>query len=129
VFEQAVRKKYRFPSPQGELSTEEIFDLPLTSSNNRANLDDIARSLNKQLKSGNDVSFVNPDKKSDPEIQAKFDLIMYVIKLRIAENEAALKQKENAAKRQKILAIMSDREDESLRNMPLDELKKLIESL
>lgn len=129
MFEQAVRKKYRFPSPQGELSTEEIFDLPLTSSNNRANLDDIARSLNKQLKSGNDVSFVNPDKKSDPEIQAKFDLIMYVIKLRIAENEAALKQKENAAKRQKILAIMSDREDESLRNMPLDELKKLIESL
>ena len=50
IFEMATRKKIRFNSPQGDLSTEDLWDLPLSSKvNGKANLDDIAKDLHRLL--------------------------------------------------------------------------------
>ena len=60
IFEQATRAKLRFSTPNGMVSTEDLWDLPLTSLNSkRANLDDIARTLDAELKSTASVSFVS----------------------------------------------------------------------
>jgi hypothetical protein len=129
MFEKAARLKLRFDTPGGALSAEDLWDLPLTSTRGRANLDDIARGLHKQLKSGDDVSFVIPEQKSDETIQLKFDLIKHVIDTRLVENRAALEAKDRAEKKQKILAIMADKQDEGLRNMSLEELQGLVASM
>ena len=128
-FEKALRLKLRFDSPSGLLVVEDLWDLPLTSTKGRANLDDIARGLNKKLKSGDDVSYVVKERKSDETVQLAFDLVKHVIDVRLAENAAALLEKERAEKKQKIMSIIASKQDESLHSMSLDDLKKLMSEL
>lgn len=125
MFEAATRLRFRFETPMGVLQVEDLWDLPLTSVKG-ANLDDIARSLHRQLKNDDNVSFVKTESKSDPVIQAKFDLVKHIIDVRLVENAAARKKQDDAAQRQKILAIMADREDDNLKNLPVEELRKLL---
>lgn len=129
MFEQATRRKIRFDSPKGQLSVEDLWDLPLTSSVNRPNLDDIARGLYLQLKSGADVSFVNEAQKSDPTIQFKFDLVKHVIDVKLAENAAAAAASANREKKQQLLAILAQKENEALAGKSIDELRAAIAAL
>lgn len=89
MFQQASRLQLRFSSPKGELTTEDLWLLPLTSATGKANLDDIAKGLFRALKSDENVSFVAPERKSDPRTQLAFDIVKHIIDVRVAENAAA----------------------------------------
>jgi hypothetical protein len=129
-FEKASRLKLRFDTMRGALSVEDLWDLPLTSRGKGVtNLDDLARALHKQLKSGDDISFVVPERKSDETVQLKFDIVKHVIDVRIAEAKIVSEEKERAEKKQRILAIIADKQDEGLRNMPIEELQKALVAL
>lgn len=131
MFEIASRKKLRFDSPQGLLTVEDLWDLPLTSERgNRANLDDIARGLHRQMKDDADVSFVSEARaKADDGTALKLDIVKRVIEVKLAEKKAAAEARANAEKKQKILAIIARKEDQQLEGASLDELQKLAESL
>ena len=49
MFEKASRLKLRFSTSIGMLSAEDLWDLPLSSRNGTANLDDVARNLDVDL--------------------------------------------------------------------------------
>ena len=124
MFEKASRLKLRFDTPKGQLSVEDLWDLPLTSIVGKATLDSIAIELNKQLKNSDEVSFVRAEKKSDPTVQLKFDIARHIIEVRMAENAAAATERAASERQQKLLAIIAKREDADLENLPLDELRK-----
>lgn len=126
MFEKAARLKLRFESTKGMLSVEDLWDLPLTSNSGKANLDDIAKNLHKQLKNGDDVSFVIKEKKSDGSIQLSFDIVIYIINVKMAEAEDQRKQAENRDRKQQLMAIISQKENDQFASMDLDELKKLV---
>ena len=126
IFENAVRLKLRFETPQGLISVEDLWDLPLTSKTGRANLDDIARFINKKLKSDDDVSFVVAERKTNPVEQLRFDVVKHVIDTKITENTIAANKKAASEKNQKILSIIAEKEEDSLKSMPIEELRKLI---
>ena len=128
MFEKASRLKIRFPSPKGLLSVEDLWDLPLTSNTGKANLDDIARTLHRELKD-EDVSFVTPAAGKDEATQLAFDVVRHVIEVRVAENRAEITARENREKKQRILALIAQKENEALAGQSLDDLKKLAESL
>lgn len=129
MFETATRKKFRFTTPQGHILTEDLWDIPLTASASRANLDDIARSLNKALKESETESFVVKSTKADEETQVKFEIVKHVIAVRLAEAEAAEAAQANRLKKQQILAIIAQKENEHLAGSSLDELKAMVDSL
>lgn len=129
MFIKASRQKVRFSTTKGELTVEDLWDLPLTSNTNKVNLDDIARGLFRQLKNDDGVSFVEKAQKSDETIQLKFDIAKYIIDVRLAENEASRVQKDNKDKKQTLLAIIAQKETESLMGASLDDLRKMAESL
>lgn len=129
LFEKATRKQLRFNTPVGQLSTEDMWALPLTSSKSRPNLDDVARDLHKQLKNGDDVSFVHEDRKSDETTQLKFDIVKHIIDVKLEEKKRADEARANAERKQKILSIIADREDEQLKSMSMDELKTAVLAL
>ena len=128
MFEKASRLKLRFATNLGLLAIEDLWDLPLTG-RNRLNLDDVARNLYKQLKSGDDVSFVVPERKSDETVQLMFDLVKHVIDVRLVEAKAADQAKARAEKKQKILAVIADKQDESLKSMSAEDLQKMLAEL
>lgn len=129
IFERATRLKMRFDTQKGPLGVEDLWDLPLTSNSNRANLDEIARKLHRQLNNGDDVSFVEPDRKSNENIQLAFDVVKHVIDVRLAERKKASEEVERKERKQELLSIIKDRKSEDLRKMSLEDLQKMVEAL
>lgn len=130
MFQLATRKKIRFESPQGNLTIEDLWEIPLTTNQKGiANVDDIAKSLFKQLKDNNNESFVIKNKPVDNTLQLKFDLIKHIIDVRLADAEIAATAKANKDKKQQLLAIIATKENEQLLGSSLEELRKMAESL
>lgn len=129
MFERATRGKVRYETPKGYLSVEDLWDLPLTSRTNKANLDDIARGLNKQLKETDEESFVVKRRSENEEVRLKFDIVKYIIDVRLQENEEADKKAAIKQKKERLLTIIAQKEDEQLLGTSLDELKAMAESL
>ena len=78
LFEIASRNKLRVPTTKGDLTVEQLWDLPLKSANGLS-LDSIAIALNKQLESSA-TSFV--DEVQAPEScisNVLFEIVLYFI--------------------------------------------------
>lgn len=129
MFEKASRLKLRFDSPQGLLTVEDLWDLPLSSPSKKANLDDIARGLFQKLQGTANISFVNRSQQADAGVQLGFDLVKHVIDVRMAENEAAATALANKQKKQRILAIIEHKENEALGATSIEDLRKMVEGL
>lgn len=128
MFAKASRLKLRFETPKGLITVEDLWDLPLTSNTGKANLDDIATSLHHALKNDN-ISFVVKEQKPDEVAQIKFDIVIHIINTRISENDAANLARVNREKKQQILAIINQKESETLASSSIDDLRKLLESM
>ena len=129
MFEKADRMKLRFDTVKGPLAAEDLWDLPLTSTTGRANLDDIAKGLFRQLKESDEVSFVQPAQSTDKVTQLKFEIVKHVIEVRVAERDAAELARKNKEKKQLILGIIAQKENEQLSNTSLDELRTMVQSM
>jgi hypothetical protein len=131
IFEQATRAKLRFDSPQGQLSVEDLWELPLTSTSSaKANLDAIAIGLQRALREvGEIVSFVKPVVQKTNDFQLRFDVVKHIIDVKVAERDAEAEAKSRREKKQRVLEIIESRKDEELRGKSLDELTALAQSL
>lgn len=135
AFIKASRLKLRFSTPQGLLSVEDLWDLPLSveyAPANRAkpaNLDDIAIGLNKQLEETGNKSFVKKASAVDEATRLKFDIVLYVIEVRQEEAELAEKKASDTLKKQQIMALIADKENEAMKGRSVDELRALLAEL
>ena len=129
MFEIATRKKLRFDTTKGLLTVEDLWDLPLTASNNKACLDDVARALHYQLKDSEEVSFVKPITSDNEDIKLAFEIVKHVITVKMTEAATARDAQAAREKKQKIMAIIDQKKDQALTEMSVDELSKLIESM
>lgn len=126
MFEKAARLKLRFESPVGILSVEDLWDLPLLG---HASLDNIAKSLNEAVKSDSEESFVVKPSAVNARLQLQFDIVKHVITVKLAEAEAAESKLVLKVKKDRILALLVDKENDELRGKSSDELKDLLDSL
>ncbi len=129
MFEQATRMKLRFPSPQGVLSVEDLWDLPLTSNRGKANLNDVAKEVSRQLKSESEEDFVNPKSGADQILASKLEIVKRVIQVRQDENESTRTEAERRQKKERILEIIAKKQDADLEGKSLDELTAMVGSL
>ena len=129
IFELASRKKFRFDTSKGQVTVEDLWDLPLTSTTNRPNLDDIAKDLYKQMKEDKEVSFVKSDAAVSADfniVKAKFDIVKHIIDVKLAEAEAAKKAKDTKARNQRILELIAQKDDEALASKTREELLAML---
>jgi hypothetical protein len=128
LFLTAARAKFRFPSSVGQLTVEDLWDLPLSGKG--ANLDNIARSLYRDLKEADgDISFVKPAVKTTAELQAKLDVVKYVIDVKMTERDARDVAEHKAATKQKLLAKLAEKQDKDLDSKSSDEIQAMIDAL
>lgn len=133
IFEQASRLKIRFNSPKGLLSVEDLWDLPLTSTNpNRATLDAIAISLHKQTREATEtVSFVTPSQndRQANELSLAFEIVKHVIGVRVQERDAAQAESDRREKKQRLLELIARKQDQELEGKSVEELRAMVEAL
>jgi len=135
IFEQATRQALRFAAPVGALpagtfTTEQLWELPLTSKTGRTNLDGMARAVHSELKGLEEVSFV--DSKPDPrktELELQLEILKHIIAAKLAERDAAKLAVQNAEKKQRLMAILAAKEDEKLTGMSKEEIEAEIARL
>lgn len=129
MFEKASRLKLRFDTPKGLISVEDLWDLPLSSTTGKANLDDVARSLHQQLKDTEEVSFVTPTTTDNQPMKLGFEIVKHIISVRLAEKAEREQAAANREKKQKIMAIIEQKQDAALSALSVEELNKLVASL
>jgi len=130
IFEQATRAKLRFTTPNGMLGVEDLWDLPLTSRRaNLANLDDIARYLDAELKSSASVSFVNEVSETNAATKLAFDVVLHIINVKLAEQKAASLAADNREKKQRIMTIIEQKQAEALSASSIEDLQQMLNTL
>ena len=129
MFEMASRMKVRFTgSFKGMATVDDLWDLPLET------LNAMAQGLHKTIKETGEVDFLNnKPNKTDAETQLKFDLVVYVIKTRQAEQEAKdAKRKDLAAARAEKEVLMNalvNKRNAAIDTLSEEEILKKLEAL
>lgn len=128
MFEKAAREKFRFPSVRGELTVENLFDLPLQAKSG-FDLDSVAKELNSTLKQMGEESFVSTNTPGRTLVEEKLEIVKHVIKTRL--DEAAAKQ--NAAKRaseiEKLESLLERKQDEALLSLTPEQIQEKLATL
>lgn len=129
LFEQASRQKLRFPSSRGELTSEQLWDLPLIGKGDFS-LDHIARAIHQELKSVSEDSFVvvsqNPAKKV---LELKMDIVKHVIATKQQEAADAVGAAARAAERQRLLQALNQKQDQELASLSSEDIQKRLAEL
>jgi len=130
LFERATKAKLRFESDVGMLTTEQLWDLPLTSRGDRPNLDRVARAIFQDLKDEGETSFVEvkPNLRK-AELELKLEVVKHVIEVRLAEKAAAEKAAEKAERKRKLLSVLATKEEQELQGKTRAELEAEIAAL
>ena len=129
LFYIASRSKFRFPSTKGDLTVEQLWEMPLTSRNGFS-VNDVAIRVNSELKSLEEESFVETS--SNPrrtELRQMLDLIKIIIATRKQENEEATEAARKASLRKQIMDTIATKEKDQLSTMSIDELRELANTL
>lgn len=127
LFEVASRTKLRFASVVGQLCVEDLWTIPLSAVSGKVSLDSIAIELNKELK-GTEESFVTNTKK-DEVVKLKFELVKHIIGVRVEENRKKTEEAQRKAKLANIDDLITQKQNEQLANLSLEELQKLKDSI
>lgn len=129
IFEYATRSKLRFASSRGELTTEQLWDVPLRSSDG-FNLNAVAKATNEAVKVLNEENFVEATRTTaHTRVETAFEVVKHIIDVKLADENAAKKRADNKLKREKLLAVLAEKQDGKLSEMSERELKKQIAEL
>ena len=125
----ALSTGMRFPSVRGLITTEDLFQLPLTSGTGFS-LDDVARLINGSLKALGEESFVEQgDSAQRTTLTDMLDTVKLVIDFKQEANKAAVAKREKRERRAKLLAALEDRENSDLAAMSKEDILKQLEEL
>jgi hypothetical protein len=129
IFKIAAQRKLRFDTPKGQLTAEDLYDLPLQSTTGAANLDDVAKGLNKAISEAEEGSFVSGRTTASAELNVKFDIVKAVIQDRLAAKEQSRTAGIRKAERERIDAIIAAKQDAALEDKSLEELVQMRQEL
>jgi|694.fasta_scaffold59847_2 uncharacterized protein YicC (UPF0701 family) len=129
LFITASRRKFRYSSERGDLTTEQLWGLPLVSKNG-FNLNTVAVAVNTELKGLAEESFVevssNPRRK---DLEDMLEIVKYVIQAKQAEAKAATDRVAKAALKRKLQEAIEAKEGQALLGSSLEDLKAQLEAL
>lgn len=122
MFEVATRSKMRFPF-RGSISIEDLWDLSVE------NLDSVFKTLNSQVKQSKEESLLNSRTKEDEVLEMQIAIVKYIVSIKLEEADARLKAKEKRERKQKIMGILSTKQEEELQGKSAEELQKMLAEL
>lgn len=122
IFEQAAQKKLRFPY-KGFCSAEDLFDLSLPQ------LDGIFKTLNKERQGMEQESLLDAKDKDTTTLDLQIAVIRRVVEIKITERDENKARTDRAAKKQRLLEILSRKQDAELEGKSPEELQEMLADL
>lgn len=112
----------RFPTSKGLLSIEQLFTL------NQTQLAAVVKGCKKVLKGENDdeLSFLDETSKINKEDQLRFDIAKDIYLTKKAEAEEVRTKAERKAFEQKILSLIAEKQEDSLKGKSIEELTAML---
>lgn len=129
IFERATNLHLRYTTSRGDATTEDLWDMPLSSSDG-FNLDILALALDNEINSTAQKSFVRLHGDPNDIInKLKFDIVKHIIDFKIERNNKAELRKIRKSKRLQIANIIADKKDDKLKNTSLTKLEAMLNDL
>lgn len=122
MFEYATRNKVRFPF-KGQISVEDLWDLRTDD------LDTVFKTLNRQVKQSEEESLLVTKTAEDTALDVQIAIVKHIFDIKMQEANARLLDKERKAQKQKIMAILANKQEQELQNKSVDELQKMLEEI
>lgn len=127
MFEMASQFKFRYPW-KGIITTEDLWDL------NQGQLDTVYKELSKELKAcqeGDSLLSAKPANifNKERELTAKIEVVKYIFNCKQQAAELNRIEVERAARKQHILEVLAEKQENALQNMSEDDLKKMLDEL
>ena len=127
MFAKATRHAFRYNSTKGALTTEQLWELPLTGA---FSLNAVATEVTNSIKSMGEDSFVEVTPNPDLALaKKKLEVLKYVRDYKLEEKAAKQKAAERAAKRAKLLEILNNKENEAMSAMSKEEIMRELDKL
>ena len=121
-FEMAVKTKMRFPY-KGSISVEDLYDLEIKE------LDLIFKTLNSQLKQIKEESLLETKSMEDQILDVKIQIVKHIFNIKQEEEAKRIKAKENKEKKQKLMEILANKENQDLLNKSKEDIQKMLDEL
>ena len=122
LFEIAVRDKFRFAF-RGIISVEDLWDLKLEQ------LDEVYKNLMIEIKKANEESLLKSKTKDQTVLENKVDIVKYIVNSKLEEIKTREEESKKRMQKQKILEVLNEKENQSLQNMSVEELKEMLNNI
>jgi hypothetical protein len=129
IFEYSSRTKIRFASTRGDLTLEQLWDVPLRSRDD-FNLNAVAKAASKAFKDVSEESFVETARTPEhTRLETALAVVKHVIDTKLAEETAAKKRADNKVEKEKLLEILAEKQVGKLSELSEREIQKRIAAL
>ena len=129
IYLKAAKSKLRFKTSAGQITTEDLFDLPLISRNGM-DLDSVAKTVHSALKAEGETSFVesrvSPRKAS---LELAMEVVKDVIRIKLEENAAKQDQAAKAAKKEMLKNALVTAQANALSAMTPEQIQAQLDEL
>lgn len=119
IFEEASKQKLRFSTDKGELTTEQLWDLPLQSTKtHQLDLDTVAKAINNGIRRQDEDSFVQ--RRTNPvkaQLVLKLEILKAIIARKQADEAAARAKAVTATRRAQLLDALENQKQKTLEGM------------
>lgn len=122
MFELATKNKFRFPY-KGQISVEDLWDLKVEE------LDVIFKTLNAQAKLAKEESLLSVKTTEEKTLEAKINIIKHIVNVKQEEAALAKQRVENKQKREQILSLIADKQNEAMKGMSIEQLQAMADAL
>ena len=122
MFELATKNKFRFPY-KGQISVEDLWDLKVEE------LDVIFKTLNAQVKLAKEESLLSVKTTEEKTLEAKINIIKHIVNVKQEEAALAKQRVENKQKREQILSLIADKQNEAMKGMSIEQLQAMADAL
>jgi len=130
VFEIATREKLRFDTSRGQVTVEDLWDMPLQGKNqDDFSLDEIAIALDKAIKEGGHTSFVSKKTRSTKILEIKLEVVKTIIEYNLQKIEDSKNRLDKKAKKEKLLALKAKKQDAALEELSEEDIDKQLAEL
>jgi uncharacterized membrane protein len=116
----ASKQKLRFQTSKGNLSVEQLWEL------SEAELDALAVSLEDEYNQSGKKSFLVKRSVKDKTTKMKFDIVLDILNTKVEERQSAEERAEKRAKNKKIIELIAEKQDESLKGKSIKQLEAML---